>query len=49
MYSNAEFDGDSDFAIKLDLGSRFDGDMSAQSQKSRGKDESSKYYDSKWS
>ena len=34
-YSDAEFDGDFDFALKHDLNLRFDGDMNAQSQKAR--------------
>ena len=34
-YSDAEFDGDYDFALKHDLNLRFYGDMTGQSQKVR--------------
>ena len=47
MYSDKGFDGDYNFAIKHDLSLRFDGDMSAQSQKSREKDESAKFWSPK--
>ena len=40
MYSNAKFDGDSDFSIKHDLNPRFDGDMNAQRQKTGQKRDS---------
>ena len=36
-YSDAEFEGDSDFAFKHDLNPRFDGDMNTQRQKAQGK------------
>ena len=44
-YSDAKFDGDSDFAIKHDLRPRFDVDMSTRREKVDKKYESSQYYD----